>query len=61
MKKFKEYIEDQATPTMATGDAIDLGEPRPLFKKQDRRSRWDPKKLFDKVNGKKRKRTEESK
>lgn len=54
MKKFKEFIEDETTPTVSTGDAIDLGEPRLLFKKHDRRSKWDPKKLFDKSHGRKK-------
>lgn len=59
MKTFKQFIEDNAAPTMSTGPAIDLGEPRRLFKKMDRRSKWDPKKLFDKANGKKKRVVEE--
>ena len=59
MKTFKQFREDESAPTMSTGDAIDLGEPRKLFKKTDRRSKWDPKKLFDKSHGKKKRASEE--
>ena len=59
MLTFKQFTENESAPTMSTGDAIDLGEPRKLFKKVDRRSKWDPKKLFDKAHGKKKRVVEE--
>ena len=59
MLTFKQFTENESAPTMSTGPAIDLGEPRKLFKKMDRRSKWDPKKLFDKAHGKKKRVVEE--
>lgn len=50
MKTFKKFVED--SPTMGTGAGIDLGEPRHLFRKRDKRSKWDIDKLFRKANGK---------
>ena len=60
MKTFKDFLEDAEAPTMSTGPAIDLGEPRHLFKKHDRRSRWDPKKLFDRAHGKRKRKVVET-
>lgn len=53
MKTFKDFIEEE-TPTVATGPAVDMGEPRMLFKKRDKRKKWDLDKMFKRANGKTR-------
>jgi hypothetical protein len=55
MKSFKQYAKEEA-PVNSTGAAIDMnpnGKKSKMFKKViDRRSRYDVKKLFKRVNDK---------
>ena len=54
MKSFKEYLMDENAPTTATGSGIDLAPTaggRRMFRKLDRRSRFDVEKMYKRSLG----------
>lgn len=52
MKSFKDYLEEDAPLNTSSGPGVDMNPTgRPPIRKLDRRSRFDPYKMYERAKG----------
>lgn len=51
IKSFRQLYSEDGAPTNSTGAPVDQGNPKPLYKKLDRRSKWHVENLYKKCKG----------